>query len=77
MSSSVIRLWCVGGIIGVAGSAYLTLARRQQPAHDVFKSGVSYARLDNLQLLYEDWRDLQQKQNDVFATQVSFTFTHD
>lgn len=64
-----------GGIIGVAVSAYLTLARRQQPAHDVFESGVSYARLDSLEVLYEDWRDLQQKQNDVFAAQVSLSFT--
>lgn len=61
---------CTGGIIGVAFSGYLTLARRQQPAHDVFKSEVSFTRLDNLELLYEDWRDLQQKQNDVFAAQV-------
>lgn len=63
---------CAGGIIGVAVSAYLTLARRQKPARDVFESELSFTRLDNLGLIYEGWRDLQQKQNDIFATQVRF-----
>jgi hypothetical protein len=56
----------------VGGGAHLTLARRQRSAHTVFESGVSFTRLSNVGHLYEEWRELQQRQNNIFANQATF-----